>query len=95
MFQEERCCYSTFHKYTISRENWLSLVIQATWEARTVGWLEKEGSLRPGSMICVAALYGQPAWEGQLRRSSSCEDTVEGGKYKRTRVRASAKDPIL
>ena len=55
MFQEERCCYSTFHKYTISRENWLSLVIQATWEARTEGWLEVEYFCYTGGWVSVAA----------------------------------------
>ena len=40
-----------------SRENWLSPVIQTTWEARTEGWLETEGSLRPVRMISVAALW--------------------------------------
>ena len=35
------------------RENWLSPVIQATWEARTVGWLEKEGSILPDEIICI------------------------------------------
>ena len=30
------------------RENRVSHLIQATWEARTVGWLEAERSLPPG-----------------------------------------------
>ena len=53
-----------------SRENWLSPVIQATWEARTVEWLENEGSLRPGRMISEAALWptglGRPTEEVKL-----------------------------
>ena len=32
----------------VSREIWHSPVIQATWKARTVGWLEAERSLPPG-----------------------------------------------
>ena len=40
-----------------SRENWLSPIIQATWEARTVGWLEKEGFIHTDRMISVAALW--------------------------------------
>ena len=36
------------------RENWLSPVSQAPWEARTVGWLEKEELLPPGrSNYCM------------------------------------------
>ena len=31
---------------SLSRENWLSPVIQATWEARTVGWLEDDQTLK-------------------------------------------------
>ena len=41
------------------RENWLSPVIQATWEPRTVEWLEKEELLPPGRSNYVAALKGQ------------------------------------
>ena len=32
------------HKNEFCRENCLSPVIQGTWEARTVGWLEEEGT---------------------------------------------------
>ena len=35
-------------RFGTSREIWHSPVIQATWEARTVGWLETERSLPPG-----------------------------------------------
>ena len=48
------------------RENWLSPVIQATWEARTVGWLEKEGSLYALIESHLWPPYGQPAWKGQI-----------------------------
>ena len=62
--------YFVFILKVLSRENWLSPVIQATWEARSVGWLEKEGSQRPGRMISVAALWptclGRPTEEVKL-----------------------------
>ena len=41
----------------ISRENWLSPVIQATWEARTRGWLEVERLLPSAYRDSVAALW--------------------------------------
>ena len=53
--------------YKILRENWLSPSYLGGY--RSVGRLEKEGSLRPDRMI-----YGRPTWEGQPRRSSSYED---------------------
>ena len=49
------------------RENWLSPVSQAPWEARTVGWLEKEELLPPGTVeaitVCdrMKAPLGPPA----------------------------------
>ena len=39
------------------RENCLSPVIQATWEARTVGWLEVEWLLPSDKSDSVAALW--------------------------------------
>ena len=45
-----------FSNFKFCPENWLSPVIQATWEARTVGWLEKEELLPPGRGNSVAAL---------------------------------------
>ena len=42
--------------YIISQENWLSPVIQATWEARTVGWLEVEKLLPPDRRTSVSAI---------------------------------------
>ena len=44
------------HCHYLSRENWLSPVIQATWEARTVGWLEVEWLLPPDKSDSVTAL---------------------------------------
>ena len=40
----------------LSRENWLSPVNQATWEARAVGWLEVEWLITSGNSVSVAAL---------------------------------------
>ena len=45
-----------------SRENWLSPVFQATWEARTVGWLEVEWLLLSDMCDSVAVLRPPPAW---------------------------------
>ena len=59
----------------ISRENWLSPVIQATWEARSVGWLEKEGSQRPGRMISVAALW--PTCFGEANRGGQAPVKIQ------------------
>ena len=59
-----------------SRENWLSPVIQATWEARTEGWLEKEGCFSLADRY-LWPHYGQPAWKVKPRRSSSHEDTED------------------
>ena len=39
-----------------SWENWLSPVIQVTWEARTVGWLEKKELLPLGRSNSVTAV---------------------------------------
>ena len=67
------------YRELVSRENWLSPVIQATWDARTLGWLWKEGSLLPGRSISVAALW-PTCLEGQTEevKSSSHEDTEDG-----------------
>ena len=43
-----------------SREIWHSHVFQATWEARTVGWLETERSPPPGEW-CLWPHYGRHA----------------------------------
>ena len=58
-------------------ENWLSPVIQATWEVRTEGWLEKEGCFSLADRY-LWPHYGQPAWKVKPRRSSSHEDTEDG-----------------
>jgi hypothetical protein len=49
----------------LGRENWLSPVIQATWEATTVGWLEVNTPLRhnrriSGSALWASTLTGRP-----------------------------------
>ena len=62
--------------YNSRRENWLSPVIQATWEARTVGWLEKEGSLLPDRIISVAALW--PTCFGRSNRGGQASVKKEG-----------------
>ena len=74
-----------------SWKNCLSPVIQAILEARTVGWLEKEGSLRPGRIISVAALW--PTCLGRPTQEVKLMYRVEGCKDRRTRVRAPARDP--
>ena len=49
-----------------------------TWEARTLGWLETERVITPGGRNSVAALYGRPTWEGQPRRSDTCDERRPG-----------------
>ena len=50
----------------LSQKNWLSPVIQATWEARTVGWLVVEWLLPPDRSDAVAAL--RPPCSGRCNR---------------------------
>ena len=66
-WKENKSCFNIkkTSAITFCRGNWLSPVIQATCEARTVGWLEKERSLHTDRMISVAAL-----WPTCLGRSS-------------------------
>ena len=58
----------------VSRKNWLSPVIQVTWEARTVGCLKKEGSLPPPRNGVRGCIMTNLLWEGQPRRSNSRDD---------------------
>ena len=51
-----------------SRQNWLSSVIQGSWEARTVGFLEVEWHLPPDRRDSAAAL-----------RLLACSKKVNGG----------------
>ena len=50
-------CQAEIIAHLSCRENWLFHVIQATWEARTVGWLKLERPTSPVYRDSVAALY--------------------------------------
>ena len=61
---------------TLRRENWLSSVIQATWEARPVGWLAVERQIPSGGVDSVAALW--PSCCGKVNRGGQAPMTRRG-----------------
>ena len=72
------------------REKRLSPVIQGTWQARTVGSLEKEGSLPPGRMVSTSITTLWPTCLVMVR-SSSCDDI--GGRLNAATTEDSSSSP--
>ena len=70
--------HKVLHTKGLSRENWLSHVIQATWEARTMGWLEVERLLPSADGDSVAALPVWPPYLGKVYRGGMTPMTREG-----------------
>ena len=66
---------SRWFKLKVFRENWLSPVIQTTWEARTVGWQEEDRLIPTGGLDSGAVLW--PPCLGKVFRGGQTPITRE------------------